>query len=353
MLKKKGYSILELVLVLGAIALISGAIFTYYQKQKQNTQIEETTQQINTIFNSADDFLTTMKTDGSEQSGNPISMQILKNALALPINLGEVRETAESQAISASISSSTSNSISSSVSTSVSTSTSASISNSISSSVSASKSASTSASKSASTSASISASTSASLSASTAASISTSNSVSASRSASTSSSVSASTSTSVSASKSASTSASVSTSISASNAATAAKVGISASQAGVFYLTYYEYVLGNCLDCVEYGNESMYELQAYVPGLSVTSPKGTYSKAVSKSAAQDLALMKFIYTMAQATRIGTYGTTYKGNSVESIIQVILNNISSIGLITWYSPGNATVSYITSKFKYTG
>lgn len=228
-MKKNGYSILELTLVLGAITIIIGSIFNYYQKQKQETQIEETVQQINTIFNSGDDFLATLKPDGTTQSSNPISMQVLKNALALPINLGEVRETQESQEISASISTSTSTSIS----TSVSASTSTSVSSSVSASKSVSASVSTSASISASTSASISASTSSSISSSKSISTSQSLSTSASISASTAASVSASTSLSLSSSRSASTSASLSNSTSASmsasrSASTSASVSTSA-----------------------------------------------------------------------------------------------------------------------------
>lgn len=86
---KKGHSLLELVLVLGAIAIITGGIFSYYKKQRQEAQIRETSQQINTIFEAADNYLLTAKPDGTTQAANPISMQILKDTRALPPNLGQ------------------------------------------------------------------------------------------------------------------------------------------------------------------------------------------------------------------------------------------------------------------------
>lgn len=112
--------------------------------------------------------------------------------------------------------------------------------------------------------------------------------------------------------------------------------------------------MGNCADCVEYGNEAGYELQAYVSGLSVNYNNGTYATARSSNDAQDLALMKLLFTIAQGVKRGIYGSsTYSNSSIETILQVMLNNISSKGLITWYNGGNATVSYIMSKFTYTG
>lgn len=87
--RKKGHSILELVLVLGAIALLTGGIFSYYNKQRQDTQIRETNQQINTIFEASDSYLLTSKPDGTTQAANPISMQVLKDTRALPPNLGQ------------------------------------------------------------------------------------------------------------------------------------------------------------------------------------------------------------------------------------------------------------------------
>ena len=88
MRNKKGYSLLELTLVLGAISVIIGFIFITYNKHRQETQILETNQQIDTIFKSADDVLATSKPDGTGQSLNPISMQVLKDSRALPDNLG-------------------------------------------------------------------------------------------------------------------------------------------------------------------------------------------------------------------------------------------------------------------------
>lgn len=88
MKNKKGYSILELTLVLGAISILVGGIFMYYQKQRQEVEIKETIQQVNTIFDASDDFLATDKPDGSNQSTNPISMQVLKDSRALSPDLG-------------------------------------------------------------------------------------------------------------------------------------------------------------------------------------------------------------------------------------------------------------------------
>ena len=87
-IKKRGYSLLELTLVLGAISILIGFIFMAYNKQKQETQIRETTQQIDTDLNAAADILSTAKPDGTTQTQNPVSMQILKDSKSLPDNLG-------------------------------------------------------------------------------------------------------------------------------------------------------------------------------------------------------------------------------------------------------------------------
>ncbi|MEH2921133.1 hypothetical protein ACFFL1_07865 [Samsonia erythrinae] len=234
---KKGYSVLEIVLTLGIASGIAYTAFSFYLNEKHDAAVRETVQQVRTIFDTADAYLMSAKPDGSVQETYPISMQILKNTLAFPLNLGELREgseaevaasTAISTSASKSASMSASLSTSKSASTSVSVSASKSISSSISSSVSASKSASVSASLSTSTSTSLSASKSASTSQSLSAS--TSHSLSASQSASISASKSASTSARLSASKSASTSASLSASRSASvSASTSASLSASKS----------------------------------------------------------------------------------------------------------------------------
>lgn len=234
---QKGYSVLEIVLALGIASGIAYTALNFYRNEKHDAAVRETVQQVRTIFNTADAYLMSAKPDGSVQETYPISMQILKNTLAFPLNLGELRKgseaetkasTAISTSASKSASTSTSLSTSKSASTSASVSASKSVSSSISNSVSASQSASTSASLSASKSASISTSTSQSIRASTSSSISASQS--ASKSASTSASLSASTSASLSASKSASTSASLSASKSASlSASTSASLSASKS----------------------------------------------------------------------------------------------------------------------------
>ena len=241
MKSKKGYSVLEIVLVLGIASGISYTAFSFYRNEKHDAAVRETVQQVRTIFNTSDAYLMSAKPDGSVQEIYPISMQILKNTLAFPLNLGELREGSEAEvaastaiSTSASKSASTSASLSTSksASTSASVSASKSVSSSISNSVSASTSASTSVSLSASKSASNSVSVSQSISASTSNSISVSQSasISASKSASTSASLRASTSASISASKSASTSASLSASQSASlSASRSASVSISTS----------------------------------------------------------------------------------------------------------------------------
>ncbi|GKW19631.1 hypothetical protein PEC302107_13600 [Pectobacterium araliae] len=228
-INKKGYSILEIVLALGVASGIAYTTLSFYRNEKHDTAVRETVQQVRTIFNTSDAYLMSARSDGSVQETYPISMQILKNTLAFPLNLGELRDGSEAEtkvstaiSTSASKSASTSASLSTSKSASTSVSASKSVSSSISNSVSASKSASASASVSASTSASVSASKSASISQSISASASNSisasqsTSISLSKSASTSASLSASTSASLSASKSASTSASLSASKSAS-----------------------------------------------------------------------------------------------------------------------------------------
>ena len=245
MKSKKGYSVLEIVLVLGIASGIAYTAFSFYRNEKHDAAVRETVQQVRSIFNTSDAYLMSAKPDGSVQEIYPISMQILKNTLAFPLNLGELREGSEAEvaastAISTSASKSASTSVSlstsKSVSTSASVSASKSVSSSISNSVSASKSASASASVSASSSASVSASKSASTSQSISASVSNSisasqsTSISASKSASTSASLSASTSASLSASKSASTSASISAAQSASlSASTSTSLSLSTS----------------------------------------------------------------------------------------------------------------------------
>ncbi|WP_409306788.1 hypothetical protein [Pectobacterium sp. B1J-3] len=244
-INKKGYSVLEIVLALGIASGIAYTALSFYRNEKHDAAVRETVQQVRTIFNTADAYLMSAKPDGSVQETYPISMQILKNTLSFPLNLGELREGSEAEvaastaiSTSASKSASTSASLSTSksASTSASVSASKSVSSSISNSVSASKSASVSASVSASSSASVSASKSASTSQSISASVSNSisasqsASTSASKSASTSASLSASTSASLSASKSASTSASLSASKSASlSASTSASLSASKS----------------------------------------------------------------------------------------------------------------------------
>ncbi|WP_198339790.1 hypothetical protein [Pectobacterium parmentieri] len=303
MKEKKGYSILEIVLVLGIASGIAYTALSFYRNEKHDAAVRETVQQVRTIFNMSDAYLMSAKPDGSVQETYPISMQILKNTLAFPLNLGELREGSEAEvkastaiSTSASKSASTSASLSTSksASTSASVSASKSVSSSISNSVSASQSASVSASLSTSTSASLSASTSASnsvsvsqsISASTSSSISVSQSasISVSKSASTSASLSASSSASLSASKSASTSASLSASQSASlsasksasvSASTSASVSssISASiSAGAatkktvitqsdmeWFLISYTWIAGATLDN-EYAGESIAQL---------------------------------------------------------------------------------------------
>ncbi|WP_225085151.1 hypothetical protein [Pectobacterium colocasium] len=295
MKSKKGYSILEIVLVLGVASGIAYTAFSFYRNEKHDAAVRETVQQVRTIFNTSDAYLMSAKPDGSVQEIYPISMQILKNTLAFPLNLGELRDgseaevaastaistsasksastsaslstsksasTSASMSASKSVSSSVSNSVSASqsASTSASLSASASVAQSVNQSISASTSSSISASQSASTSASKSASTSASLSASTSASIS------ASKSASTSASLSASQSASLSASKSASvsasTSASVSSSISASISASAAVITPPDGYYTLDQLTIYVAMIGGgrAMSYVEFPNGDFLEL---------------------------------------------------------------------------------------------
>lgn len=88
MKNKKGYSILEMVLALAIVSGVAYAVLSYYRSEKKDRAIRENAQQIETIFKASDSYLVGLKADGSNQDRNKISMQILKNMNALPINLG-------------------------------------------------------------------------------------------------------------------------------------------------------------------------------------------------------------------------------------------------------------------------
>lgn len=88
MRNKKGYSILEMVLTLAIVSGVAYAVLSYYRSEKKDRAIRENAQQIETIFKASDSYLIGLRSDGSNQDRNKISMQILKNMNALPINLG-------------------------------------------------------------------------------------------------------------------------------------------------------------------------------------------------------------------------------------------------------------------------
>ncbi|ATA22850.1 hypothetical protein BIY26_23220 [Brenneria goodwinii] len=88
MKNKKGYSILEMVLTLAIVSGVAYAVLSYYRSEKKDRAIRENAQQIETIFKASDFYLIGLRSDGSNQDRNKISMQILKNMNALPINLG-------------------------------------------------------------------------------------------------------------------------------------------------------------------------------------------------------------------------------------------------------------------------
>ncbi|MEE3663232.1 hypothetical protein V2I52_15015 [Brenneria sp. g21c3] len=88
MKNKKGYSILEMVLTLAIVSGVAYAVLSYYRSEKKDRAIRENAQQIETIFKASDSYLIGLRSDGSNQDRNKISMQILKNMNALPINLG-------------------------------------------------------------------------------------------------------------------------------------------------------------------------------------------------------------------------------------------------------------------------
>ncbi|WEF10944.1 hypothetical protein M9782_17360 [Pectobacterium actinidiae] len=88
MRNKKGYSILEMVLTLAIVSGVAYAVLSYYRSEKKDRAIRENAQQIETIFKASDSYLISLRSDGSNQDRNKISMQILKNMNALPINLG-------------------------------------------------------------------------------------------------------------------------------------------------------------------------------------------------------------------------------------------------------------------------
>ncbi|WP_196908591.1 hypothetical protein [Candidatus Symbiopectobacterium sp. 'North America'] len=112
---KKGYSVLEIILVLGIASGIAYTAFSFYRNEKHDVAVRETVQQVRTIFDTADAYLMSAKPDGSVQEIYPISMQILKNTLAFPLNLVELREGSEAEvAASTAISTSASKSASTS-----------------------------------------------------------------------------------------------------------------------------------------------------------------------------------------------------------------------------------------------
>ncbi|MEI7141105.1 hypothetical protein, partial [Pectobacterium parmentieri] len=392
MKNKKGYSVLEIVLVFGIATGIAYTALSFYRNEKHDAAVRETVQQIRTIFDTADAYLMSAKPDGSVQETYPISMQILKNTLAFPLNLGELREGSEAE-VAASTAISTSASKSASTSASLSTSKSAStlasvsvsksISSSISNSVSASQSASVSASLSTSTSASLSALTSASnsvsvslsISASTSHSISASQSasISTSKSASTSASLSASSSASLSASVSASTSASVSSSVSASISAGAATKKTVITQSDMeWFLISYTWIAGAALDN-EYAGESIAQLieqyhfkntgiiGGFLIGGNVISQQplkyynSSYNSKVSlpvllsTSDADDADLMRMLFIMAFGYYQGHYTFVSKPSSLEQAITNILNMTRSQGTIRWYNTGNVTTEAVMAKF----
>lgn len=89
MRKRKGYSAVEIVLSLAVVSGVVYSVLSYYSSEKKDRAIRENAQQIDTIFKASDAYLIGLKADGSNQDRNKISMQILKNMSALPINLGE------------------------------------------------------------------------------------------------------------------------------------------------------------------------------------------------------------------------------------------------------------------------
>lgn len=84
---KKGYSLLELVLVISMILIISGLIFITYNVYRQGADTKRFIQEINVIMDSSENILANTDSDGTSKTANTISMATLKSSYALPARI--------------------------------------------------------------------------------------------------------------------------------------------------------------------------------------------------------------------------------------------------------------------------
>lgn len=85
--RKKGYSLVELVIVISMILAISAVIIATYIVYRQGADSKRFIQEINIIMDGAESILANTPPDGSQKAANPISMDILKNSYALPARI--------------------------------------------------------------------------------------------------------------------------------------------------------------------------------------------------------------------------------------------------------------------------
>ncbi|EPP7234622.1 type 4 pilus major pilin [Shigella flexneri] len=87
MRNKKGYSLVELVIVISMILIISSLIIITYNVYRQGADTKRFIQEINIIMDGAENILANTNPNGSSKTSNVISMDTLKNSYALPARI--------------------------------------------------------------------------------------------------------------------------------------------------------------------------------------------------------------------------------------------------------------------------